>query len=146
MHRCTHSVLLASGPMDQAIFQSAIELANQHKWWALAATVIGLTVRLLKNDGPIPITIPAKYRPWLAIGLGIVAGCIEKISMGTPWKTALVGGLVAGFAAISGHQLLVESARGGREIGESKPAFIKRSLPPPPLPVEGPAAPVEPPG
>lgn len=119
-----------------AVLEQSIDLVRDNKWWALAALLIGFVVRMLKSDGPIPITLPAKWRPWLAVGLGIVAGVVEKISTGTPWKNAIVGGLVAAFVAISGHQLFVESARGGREIGESKENFTKRSLRPPPMPPE----------
>lgn len=111
--------------------QIILNLVTQHKWVAISSLAIGTIVRLLKSDGPIPINVPGKYRPWLAMGLGLVAGVLDKVSNGTPWKGALLSGLVAAFVAISGHDLLVESARGGREVGESKPAFQKRSLPPP---------------
>jgi len=115
--------------------KALLALAQQHKWFALAALVIGLVVRLLKSDGPIPINVPAKYRAWLAVGLGIVAGVLDMIGAGTAWKEALLGGILAAFAAISGHQLVVESLRSGREVGESKPAFRTRSTPPPAPPV-----------
>lgn len=114
--------------------QALLDLVLQHKWWALAALVIGTIVRLLKSDGPIPFNLPSKYRPWLAVALGVVAGVVDKIATGTAWKDALAGGLVAALFAMGGHSLFVESARGGREFGESKPAFKARSIRPPPMP------------
>lgn len=114
--------------------QQVVDLVSQHKWFALAAMAIWAIVRLLKHDGPIPINIPAKYRAPLALGLGVIAGVIDKIASGTPWRTALVGGLFAGFAAISGHDIVTHSLRGGREVGESKENFVKRSMRPPPMP------------
>lgn len=119
--------------------QVILDLIAQNKWVALSSVVIGTIVRLLKSDGPIPWEVPTKYRPWLAVGLGIVAGILDKIANGTPWKSAMAGGLVAAFLAMSGHSLFIQSARGGRELGESKEKFIKRSLPPPP-----PAPPTDP--
>jgi len=113
-----------------------LTLIQQHKWFALAALAIGLVVRLLKSDGPIPFTLPAKWRPWLAVGLGIVAGVLEKAGTGVAWREAVLGGVLAAFAAISGHQLLVESLRGGRELGEKKSAFKSRTIPPPSAPDE----------
>lgn len=114
--------------------QPVIELAKTNVWWTVTAILIGLIVRAVKSDGPIPITLPAKWRPWLAVALGIVSTILNKVATGTHWKDALAGGMVAALASISGHELLVESARGGRELGESKPDFVKRSLPPPPPP------------
>jgi len=124
---------IRSPVMDQNLLDAVISLVRDQRWLALAALVIGLVVRLLKSDGPIPWNLPARFRPWLAVGLGIVASCVDKVATGTPWRASIAAGLVAAFAAISGHQLLVESLRGGREIGESKPAFAKRSNPPPPM-------------
>lgn len=92
-----------------------LALVAGHKWVALAAVVIGLVVRLLKDDTALP-TIKARWRPWAAIGLGIVAGVLEKVSDGMAWKPALLGGLFAAVAAIVGHDLLIEGVRGGKEL------------------------------
>src|SRR5574338_298624 len=103
-----------------------IALVIAHKWIAVAAVLIGAIVRALKQDTPIPITIVAKYRPWLALGLGQVSGVLQALSTGTPWKEALVGGLVSSVVAILGHDLVIESMRNGKELGAPKV---------PPLPV-----------
>jgi len=120
---------MESPPLDQ-IFS----LVQDNKWWALAVLLIGLVIRLLKSDGPIPIEIPPKWRAPLAAFLGIVAGVIDKIATGTAWKNALLGGLLAAAMAAFGHDIFIASARDGRELGESKKAHEKRkaSLPPPP--------------
>jgi len=94
-----------------------IALILENKWWGVAALFIGGCVRLMKSDGPIPITVPARWRPWLALVLGAAAGVFEKLNAGVSWKQALVGGFLAAFIAISGHQLFIESARNGRELG-----------------------------
>lgn len=94
-------------------------LIEQHKWVALSALVIGAIVRLLKSDTPLP-TVPSAWRPWLALGLGCISGALDAIVNGTAWTAALVGGLVAALTAIAGHDALIASARGGRELGERK--------------------------
>lgn len=86
-------------------------LISQHQWIGLAAVLIGALVRALKEDTPIPITIPPKVRPWLALGLGATAGALQKVSGGTPWKEAAFGGILAGMLAIVGHDTIVESLR-----------------------------------
>jgi hypothetical protein len=96
-----------------------VDLIMQNKWWALAAVVVGLVVRALKSDGPIPICIPPRFRPWLAIVLGVFAAAFEKVNAGIPWRQALVGGVLASILAIAGHQLFIESVRNGKELGSS---------------------------
>ncbi len=129
-------------------------LIKAHAWLPLAALAIGLGVRLLKSDTKIPIDIPPQYRVWFAVILGIVAGVLDKAANGTPWKDAIIGGLSATALAVLGHNIVIDSARGGKEFnipglivpdtapGPGKPT----TLPPPPL-VEEPAPPLDnPPG
>ncbi|WP_394844032.1 DUF4231 domain-containing protein [Pendulispora brunnea] len=96
-----------------------LTLAAQGKWIVVGAIVIGAIVRLLKSDTPLP-TVPSQWRPWLALGLGAVAGILQAVAAGTPWQKALIDGLVSALTAIAGHDLLIESLRGGREIGSDR--------------------------
>lgn len=104
-----------------------VAMLGEHRWVAACALVIGAIVRVLKSDTPLPFTVPAKWRGWLAIGLGIVAGALEAVAGGTPWARALAEGLTAALIAITGHELGVESLRGGKELfarqddGEGEP-------------------------
>lgn len=104
--------------MDIALL---VSLLNDHKWLPLAALLIGLVVRALKSDGPIPINVPAQYRSALAIGLGLIYTGLLAVAAGKPWRDALVEGLFAAAFAILGHTGLVEWLRGGREPFEAKP-------------------------
>lgn len=83
-------------------------------WFSLTAIVIGGIVRLLKSDTPLP-TVPPRLRPWLALGLGLLAGVLQAVTTGTPWLQALGSGFSAAVTAITGHELVVESLRGGVE-------------------------------
>lgn len=89
-------------------------------WIGFSALAIGLLVRLLKSDTPLPFTVPAKWRPVLALVLGLLSGVLHALSTGVPWRDALLGGLSAGVAAIVGHDVGIESLRGGVEVGAPK--------------------------
>jgi hypothetical protein len=98
-----------------------LDLYYAHQWPILAALAVGLLVRLVKAGRlTLPITVPAQYRSWLAIALGVASGVAEAIVAGTPWREALIGGVASAAAAIVGHETLVENARKGRELGEPK--------------------------
>lgn len=93
------------------------DLVAQHKWVAVAAVVIGTLTRLAKSDTKIPIDIPPRYRVWLAFGLGVASGVLEKmVDGGTTWTSAIVGGLISAALAVIGHNTVIDSIRGGKEI------------------------------
>jgi hypothetical protein len=94
-------------------------LILSHSWIALAALVVGAIVAVLKGTTPLPAISP-KYRPWLALGLGVVAGILKSISTGTPAAQAILSGLGSGMIAITGHETLIESVRGGKELIRSR--------------------------
>jgi len=114
--------------------QPFLDLIAQHQWVGLASLVIGLVVRLLKEDTRFPpFAIPARWRPMLALGLGVASGVLRTVATGTPWRVAVLGGLVSGFAAIAGHASVVDGVRNGRDI--PMPGLTKKpaaSAPPPP--------------
>lgn len=84
--------------------------------FATLAVVVGVIVRLLKSDTPLP-TVPSRYRAFLALGLGAVGGALDALARGTPWQQAVLGGVAAAVTAMVGHELVVEQLLGGREPG-----------------------------
>lgn len=123
------------------------QLLISPSWLGVAALVIGTMIRLLKGDPAVswfpPFlparwrTLPPAWRPRVALALGVASSVVEKRAQGAPWPAAAVGGLLEGLAAggvaIAGHEVLVESLRKGRELGESRLNYVKRmsSRPPP---------------
>lgn len=109
--------------------QQLLDLFSAHQYalltYAILALLIGALVRLCKDDSPIPLLakIPSVWRPRLAIALGIVGGVFTSLASKVPLQAAIMQGVLAAFTAISGHELLVEGARGGRE-------FFARKTPP----------------
>jgi hypothetical protein len=93
-----------------------VALIIGHKWLGLSAIAIALIVRLLKSDTKIPITVPPRWRLPLAFALGQLGAVLQHIADGTSWKNAIIGGLVSSALAVVGHDAIIMSARGGKEI------------------------------
>lgn len=108
-----------------------VAMLAEHRWVPACALVIGAIVRVLKGDLPLP-AVPPQWRGWLAMGLGIVAGALDMAATGAPWLPALAEGLAAALLAIAGHELGIESLRGGRELftrrdGDDPPRGIEQA-------------------
>lgn len=117
-------------------------------WVPIATLIVASLIRLAKSDRAVawfPVAVSPKWRAWAALLLGVVLGVLQKLALGGSWVDAVGGGLSAGIAAITGHELVVESLRNGRDIGAPKPAPLAPgtlrppspppiSLKPPPLP------------
>lgn len=100
---------------------SLLQLAIDHKWVAVSALVIGALARAAKAGKLTPLMkVQPRYRPVLVMGLGIASGVLQAVVAGTSWTQALMGGVVASCVAMGGHGVLIESLRGGRELGEKK--------------------------
>jgi hypothetical protein len=99
-------------------------LLLSQQWLALSALVIGALVRVTKSDTPLPswMHIDASKRAYLAVALGLASSVLDALLRGTPWPQAFMSGIAAALTAISGHELIVEGARKGREFGEKKAA------------------------
>jgi len=108
-------------PTPPDVVGTILNLIGTHQWvalvWLGASLVIGLLVRILKGDSTLPLpAIPPNVRIWVAYGLGVVGSIAFKVFSGTPLSTALVWGISAAFAAIIGHETIIESLRGGKEL------------------------------
>jgi len=93
-----------------------VDLIERRAWVPLASVVVFFLVRLMKSDTKLPINLPPLTRAWVALGLGVLSGVLEKVATGRTWTSAIVGGLVTGALAIIGHDTLIASLRKGREI------------------------------
>lgn len=105
-------------PNDFDTSQLAALLAA-HKWVPASALVVGFLVWLQKK-GKLPgfNSIPPNYRPFLALGLGILSGVLNKIAVDSKtWLVAILDGVLSAIIAISAHDTLIEGLRNGKEIG-----------------------------
>ena len=123
-----------------------VRWAHERPWILVAAIVIGLAGRLVKDDIKGVPNVPPRGRVWLALALGLLSGLAERKwgpkfePMQVSWMGGVLGGLASSALAIVGHNALIESLRKGREIpipwltlvgvspGPGKPPTI----PPPP--------------
>lgn len=120
-----------------------LPLIQAHAWVPLAALVIGFVARTLKDDAfvlPAGWSVAARWRPVLVVALGVVSGVLDAIVGGTPWRDALVGGLLSALLAMLGHTTIVDILRGGRDLGAAapKPPLYQ---PPPPVASDEPTLP-----
>ncbi len=90
---------------------------NQLSFIGIASISIHLIVRLLKA-GKLGEKIPSAYRPWIVAILGGIAVAVDALALGTEWKQAVFNGVMSAAMAAFGHDLVIESLRGGKEIGE----------------------------
>lgn len=98
--------------------QELAGLIVEHKWTAAAAIVIGLLVRLSKEGKLAALTtkLNPRHRSWVAIGLGAASVVVDSLGRGTKCSQALLSGFISACIAIAGHELLIESLRGGKEL------------------------------
>lgn len=114
--------------MEAEDLKQIVVLVKAQKLTLLVAVLIGLAVRLAKA-GKLPVLdrVPPRGRPWLVFGLGQLGAVVLAAANGTPWVDAIVAGVVASAFAAYGHDLFIEGARGGRELGE-KPGEVIRAV------------------
>jgi hypothetical protein len=105
----------APAVVDQALLQALLG----HQWLVVSSILIGGAVRLVKGDTPLPY-VPPRYRPFLAVLLGGVSAALQALTQHIPVQQALLEGALSVFVAISGHEIIIESLFGGRELGGPK--------------------------
>jgi len=77
---------------------------------------------LLASAGMRPI--PKTWLPWIAAGLGILAGTVQAMVNGMSLDAALdntLAGLFVGATAVWGHEAAGKSLRSGSELGAEQP-------------------------
>src|SRR5258708_9430967 len=102
--------------IDPAAIVAAL---RAHQWMLVAAFAI-YAVALLAKQGWLgtwfQTHLPPRALPFISPIAGILFLSSSEMIAGKPWLNALVDGLLAGFLPLIGHELVVESARGGKEL------------------------------
>jgi hypothetical protein len=110
--------------MDPQTLDTITKLVQKHAWIALVALFIGAVGRTMKTDratklpviGPWIAKIPSNKRPYVIFVLGQASAVLDRITRGTRWQDAVLGGLVASALAAFGHDIFIEGVRGGQEV------------------------------
>ena len=84
--------------------QLTVESASKGSWVAIAAICIWLFIRVLKSDS-IPVSIPAPWRPILAVGLGQAFAVLSAVLGGLSWPAAVLSGLAAAYGAVGTQEV-----------------------------------------
>jgi hypothetical protein len=88
-----------------------------NEWKVLIASLaLGLIGRLLKGDVTWFPTVRNRWKPLVLAALAAVGIGLEHFVNGTDWKQAAWLGLLSLTFPIAGHQIGIESIRGGREL------------------------------
>jgi len=117
--------------MDTVTADQIVQLVRTNAWIPLLAVVVGAIIRVSKNDPAVArlkFYIKPENRAAWALAWGIALAALDRLATGGTWYDALAGGLVAGSAAIAGHEIIVNKIRKGRDFG------VKKAPPPPPAP------------
>jgi hypothetical protein len=108
--------------------QEILALIAQHKWAMLIAVLGGLLIRLMKQDVDWFFTLPPVFsiwrfrlearrvRPWFIVALSIATFACERIGSGATGTRAFTDAFIVLVLPIVGHQLGIESLRGGKEL------------------------------
>jgi uncharacterized membrane protein len=87
-----------------------------HQWVPIIAVVVGLLVRLVKDDTKLAGSLPSWFRPYFALILSAMGVAAGGVLGGIPWQSAIEQTLMAFATAVLGHHAIVEGLRGGKEI------------------------------
>ena len=83
---------------------------STHNWPIVTAIVILALVRFAKTPiaGSVWQKVPAQYRPWIPVALGMLSGAGEAIVSGKPWIPSMFFGLLAGLTTIGVDQAVTK--------------------------------------
>lgn len=90
--------------MEQKIDSALVESASKGEWLAILALLVWCTVAFLKSDH-VPVFIPPRARPILALVLGQVFAGLTAVMGGMSWPAALATGLLATMSAIGVQEI-----------------------------------------
>lgn len=96
---------------------------SDHLYILVVAIVVGGLVAASKAGwfGDWLAKVPAKARPWMALGMSCLAMVAAQVQQGVDWRKALLHGVYAAAVAVLGHQTIVEGMMSGKEPMPSAP-------------------------
>jgi hypothetical protein len=89
------------------------KLATGHQWLPLAILVVGYLVTAMGDTTKLPINIPDRFKPLLALLLGQLYAVLEAVYGGSPWGTAISHGILVALSSVGFLHLLVNAIFNG---------------------------------
>ena len=112
-------------PSDLGSLLPALVAAVQtHAWTMVAALVVGALIAFCKQGWAskwLDAKLTPAVIPWVSYALTFLSAAAADVIAGQPWPAALQAAFLAGFVPMVGHQFVIESLRGGKEIVPQKP-------------------------
>jgi hypothetical protein len=100
-----------------------ISALHGNQWILAGALVVGGVVALAKQgwlSAWLAKKLPPPALPYFAVALGAVGLSATEVATGKPVGPAIIDGIQAGILAVFGHDAVIESVRGGKEIVPEK--------------------------
>lgn len=122
--------------MNDIDFQPFLDALTAHNYVLFGALFVGFLVALMKQGWAsrwLATKLPAAGLPYLSVVLGSLLVSSAEVVAGKPVKMALVHGFLAGIMAIFGHEVVIEGARGGKEIVPARGVGDGPKVPPLPM-------------
>lgn len=119
--------------MNDIDFQPFLDALTARNYVLFGALAIGFLVALMKQGWVsrwLATKLPAAGLPYLSVVLGSLLVSSAEVVAGKPVKMALVHGFLAGVMAIFGHEVVIEGARGGKELVPARGAGDGPKVPP----------------
>jgi hypothetical protein len=103
-----------------------IAWVHAHKWAPVIAVLVGLLVRLVKDDTQLGAALPAVWRPYWGLLVSFVLTGATAVVGGIAWQSVIENSAIAFIVAVLGHQTFIEGMRNGVEI---KVPFLTKPAP-----------------
>lgn len=96
-----------------AFIQQLSTLFTGHQWLGIAIVVVGWLVSLTSDTSKLPLNIPDRFKPLIALLFGQLYAVLEAIQSGEDWKTAVAHGIVAALSATGFSTIIVNTIFNG---------------------------------
>lgn len=93
--------------------QQISTLVTGHQWLGIAIVLVGWAVSLTSDTSKLPLNIPDRFKPLIALLFGQLYAVLEAIQSGEDWKTAVAHGIVAALSATGFSTIVVNTIFNG---------------------------------
>jgi hypothetical protein len=101
--------------MLNTVWLYCVAFLASKQWMPVAILIIGYLVRLTSSACPLPVTVPARWRPVLVVALSELYSTLGAVQSGAPWHAALLHGFETAVWTMGLFDIVVNAVWGGNE-------------------------------